>query len=356
MNKSVYIIRHCNANGPNHDLITTLTTCFHDVIEINLEKALKPDFTLALMIVVDVAPDNYQTISLLKNMFRSKSLINVPSFFILSSMRRREIIQANTLGATDFLSHPVDPNEYQKKLEAIANKTIEKSWENLNPTQTAALKVSLKVFEDTFDSLKKGGQLPDSEIRESCDLLIKATAEAGIGDMMSTIRTHHTYTYRHSMMVSSYLVSFALLLGIKGQDLQNIAVGGILHDIGKANVPTKILNKPGPLDQDEWAEMKKHPEHSRKTLEQSDCHPSVVDGCIHHHEKLDGTGYPDALKENEISDIARMVSIADVFSGLTEKRSYKSSLSKQKAYDIMITMKGHLDLDLVAAFKPIALQ
>lgn len=174
--------------------------------------------------------------------------------------------------------------------------------------------------------------------------------------MMSAIRTHHNYTYRHSMMVSGYLISFALLLGIRGQDLQNIAVGGILHDIGKALIPLGILDKPGPLNQEEWQEMRKHPTHSRKNMMGSDCHPSVIDGCVHHHEKLDGTGYPEGLKGDEISDIARMVAIADVFSGLTEKRSYKPSLSNKKAFDIMLSMDGHLDLDLVSAFKPIAIQ
>ncbi|MDG1859442.1 MAG: HD domain-containing protein, partial [Emcibacteraceae bacterium] len=236
------------------------------------------------------------------------------------------------------------------------NNAIEQSWENLNPTQAAALKVSLKVFEDTFDSLKNGGPLPDKEIRESCDLLIKATAGAGIGDMLSAIRTHHNYTYRHSIMVSGYLVAFALLLGIKGQDLQNVAVGGILHDIGKSLIPAEILNKPKALNNEEWLEMCKHPEHSRTILENSTCHKDVINASIQHHEKLDGTGYPDGLKGDQISDIARMVAIADVFSGLTEKRSYKDSFSNKKAYDIMLTMDGHLDLDLVAAFRPIALQ
>lgn len=349
-------MRQKEASGKHHKQVTKLTSYFHDVVELNLEEALEENFSDPLLIILDIAPDNYERISTLKDILGNKSLNKIPIFFILSSLRRIEIIQANNLGATDFITHPIDPKEFQKKLEAIANKTIEKSWENLNPTQTAALKVSLKVFEDTFDGIKSGNKLPDNEIRESCDLLIKATAEAGISDMMSAIRTHHNYTYRHSMMVSGYLAAFALLLGISGQDLQNVTVGGILHDIGKAHVPTELLNKPGPLTDEEWQEMKKHPAHSRKILENSNCHPDVVDGCIHHHEKLDGTGYPDGLKGDEISDIARMVSIADVFSGLTEKRSYKPSLSNQEAYDIMLGMEGHLDLDLVNAFKPIALQ
>lgn len=354
--KLVYIIRQGNASGFHHKKITTITSYYHDVVELTLEQALETDLSSALMLIMDVAPDNYDTISTLRIILNNQDVTEIPIFFILSSMRRIEITQANTLGATDFLSHPVDAKQYQKKLKTIANKTIEQSWENLNPTQCAALKVSLKVFEDIFNNLKKGGTLDDKEVRKCCDLLIKATADKGLSEMLSAIRTHHNYTYRHSMMVSGYLVAFAMLLGIKSQDLQNVAVGGILHDIGKAYVPLEILDKPGALNEEEWDEMRKHPVHSRKILEESNCHRDVVDGCLHHHEKLDGTGYPDGLKATGISDIARMVAIADVFSGLTEKRSYKKSFPNKKAYDIMLTMKNHLDLDLVAAFKPIALQ
>lgn len=353
--KQVYIIRHNDARGTHHNNITKLTSYHHDVTELTLEEALETDKSDALMLIMDVAPDNFDTITTLRLILKSERIKKIPILFILSSMRRVQIIQANTLGATDFLVHPVEHDEFQKKLKAIANNNIEQSWENLSATQSAALKVSLKVFEDTFENIKKGEPLRDKEIRESCDLIIKATAEEGLGAMVTAIRTHHNYTYRHSMMVSGYLVSFAMLLGIKGLDLQNIAVSGILHDIGKARVPTELLNKPSTLTVGEWEEMRKHPEYSREILKNSDCHPDVIDGCVHHHEKINGTGYPDGLADAQITNIARMVAIADVFSGLTEKRSYKKSLSNQKAYDIMLTMNDHLDMDLVAAFKPIAL-
>ncbi|MDG1438906.1 MAG: HD domain-containing protein, partial [Emcibacteraceae bacterium] len=228
----------------------------------------------------------------LRKLLEVDNIQNISIFFILNSMKRRELIQANALGAAEFVSHPIDPDEFQKKLKEIANNTIEQSWENLNPIQAAALKASLKVFEDTFESLRNGEPLPDKEIRESCDLLIKATAEEGIDDMLSSIRTHHNCTYRHSMMVSGYLVAFALLIGVKGQDLQNVAVGGILHDIGKALISAEILDKPTALNDQEWAEMQKHPEHSREILKNSNCHKDVIEASIHHHENLTAQDIP----------------------------------------------------------------
>ena len=178
--KIVYVIRENGASGLNHRKITELTANYHDVEELNLEQALIAPLSSALMLIMDVAPDNYNTVIELRKILKSIDTKEVPIFFILNSMKRGEVMQANTLGAAEFLSHPIDEKEFHKKLKEIANNAIEQSWENLNPTQAAALKVSLKVFEDTFDSLKNGGPLPDKEIRESCDLLIKQRQEQAL--------------------------------------------------------------------------------------------------------------------------------------------------------------------------------
>lgn len=352
----VYIIRkETKYDTKSRELVSTLSSYHHDIKELDFQQAASTDFTSAIMLIVDVKLDNYQTVSSLKTILKKPSEISLPMFFILGSMQRKEIIQAQTLHATDFLAHPINAAKFAEKLRDIANNSIEKSWGKLSKIQESALKANLKVFEDTFTKANKGELISDAELRESCDLIIKATEEGGLTAMMSAIRTHHNYTYRHSMMVSSYLSTFGLLLGIRNTDLQNLTTCGLIHDIGKAHVSPELLNKPGPLTDDEWVIMKTHPEHSRRILEESDFHSDIIDGAIHHHEKINGTGYPDKLKGSGVSDMARMVAIADVFSGLTEKRSYKSGMSNQKAYDIMLSMEGHLDMDLLRAFKPIAI-
>lgn len=237
----------------------------------------------------------------------------------------------------------------------MANNSIENSWSNLSKIQEAALRTSLKMFEDIADNLQKRQPISTDDVKMCCDLTIQATKDEGLATMISAIRTHHNYTYRHSMMVSGYMAAFGLLIGINGLELQNLVTAGLIHDIGKAKIPHELLNKPAKLTDDEWVIMRKHPEYSREILNTLDFHKDINDASIHHHEKLDGTGYPDGLKGDEISDIARMVAIADIFSGLTEKRSYKSSMSNQAAYDIMLSMDGHLDMVLLNAFKPVTL-
>lgn len=352
----VYIIRKETVYDiKSRELISTLSSRHHDIVELDFDQALNTDFSSSIMLIVDVKLEDYETIVSLKNILRKPREIFIPLFFIIGSMRRKEIIQAQSLNAADFLAHPIKNSEFLTKLKNIANNSIEKSWSNLSKFQESALKVNLKVLEDTFAKAKKGEPISNEVIRESCDLIIKAVEEDGLTDMLSAIRTHDNYTYRHSMMVSSYLSAFGLLLGMRNIDRQNMTVCGLAHDIGKVYVAPELLNKPGALTDEEWIEMKMHPVHSRKILNNSDYHPDIIDGIIHHHEKIEGGGYPDNFKGSEVSDMARMVAIADVFSGLTEKRSYKPSMSNQKAYDIMLSMDGHLDMDLLKAFKPIAL-
>ena len=352
----VYIIRKdTKYDTKSRELVSKLTSYHHDIKELDFSQALETIFSSAILFIIDVSLDDYQTIKSLKSILKKPKEHSIPLFFIIGSMQRKEIIQAQTMHATDFLAHPVKVKEFTKKLKNIANNSIEKSWSNLSKIQEAALRANLKVFEDTFTKANKGDLISDEELRESCDLIIKATEEGGITTMLSAIRTHHNYTYRHSMMVSSYLSAFGLLLGMRSADLQNLTTSGLIHDIGKAHVAPELLNKPGPLTDDEWVEMRMHTEYSRKILEGSNFHPDVIDSAIHHHEKIDGSGYPDNLKGEQVSDMARMVAIADVFSGLTEKRSYKQSMTNEKAYDIMLSMTGHLDMDLLSAFKPVAL-
>lgn len=355
--KQVYIIkRHLDEQDADHTMIKEITECYHDIVELSLEQAIDHDFSDAIMLVINISPKDYDTLTALQYVVKGPNEMDIPLLFLLKKMARRELIKAQKLGAARILVFPLNREEYVHTLQEIATESIENSWHDLSETQATALKVSLKVFEDTFAHIKDGQPISNDAIRESCDLIIKAAAEEGLSEMLAAIRSHHNYTYRHSMMVCGYLTSFSILLGITGEELQHLAICGMLHDIGKADVPEELLNKPGPLLDHEWDQMRMHPEHSRRILETSDVHEDVKDGSIHHHEKLDGTGYPDRLAGPQISDFARMVAIADIFSGLTEKRAYKASMSNQKAYDIMVELGGtHLDPDLVRVFKPIAL-
>lgn len=352
----VYIIRIENKpNSTDQASVTDLVSRYHYTAELSIEEAKDIDLDKAIMLIIDLPLNNFNTVTALREILNQPQNQSIPTLFILDKLNRRQTVQVQSLRGTDFLTHPINPKVFLTKLEKIANNSIENSWSDLTKIQEAALRASLKVFEDIIANISNGQPISNDDVRMCCDLTIEATRDEGLASMISAIRTHHNYTYRHSMMVSAYMAAFGLLIGINNIELQNLVSCGLLHDIGKARVPSDLLNKPAPLTKIEWLEMHRHPEYSREILETSDCHNDIKDGAIHHHEKLDGTGYPDGLMGKEVSDIARMVAIADVFSGLTEKRTYKESLSNQDAYDIMLTMKGHLDMDLLKAFKPVTI-
>ena len=125
-------------------------------------------------------------------------------------------------------------------------------------------------------------------------------------------------------------VGFALDLRFAGPDVKRLGMAATLHDIGKARIPLSILDKPGRLDPAEDEIMKRHPVIGYELLKDlAGISPEVLDGVRHHHEYLDGSGYPDALTAPKISDLVRLLTISDIFSALIERRPYKPAMSRQ---------------------------
>jgi putative nucleotidyltransferase with HDIG domain len=162
-------------------------------------------------------------------------------------------------------------------------------------------------------------------------------------------------TYQHCLLVTGLAVAFGQQLGVSRSDRQRLSFAGMLHDIGKARIPLAILEKPGRLDDDETAVMKRHPQFGFDALGTVPGLPSeMLDMVVHHHEYLDGSGYPHGLCASDIADLVRMITIADIFGALIERRSYKPPLSGSAAYRILLDMGPKLDMDLVRAFQSVA--
>jgi len=166
------------------------------------------------------------------------------------------------------------------------------------------------------------------------------------------ITSYDYYTYTHSVNVCLYTVALADALGHRSQqELNIIGVGALLHDIGKSRIDTTILNKHGPLTREEYEIMKRHPEWGVAILKETSLIPEVSYEVVkHHHEKSDGRGYPDRLKEPDIHPYARMASIADVFDALTTRRSYKGALKSYSALQLMGRMRNTFDRDYYKTF------
>ncbi len=156
-------------------------------------------------------------------------------------------------------------------------------------------------------------------------------------------------TYTHSVNVGIFSVALAQSLGFSTEDLLEIGTAAIVHDIGKTRISPTILNKPSPLSENEWKIMKRHPEWGVETLKgRSELTPRMERIVRNHHEKLDGTGYPDGLHLGEIDPVLRIVTICDVFDALTTNRAYKGALSTYDTLQLMRReMKGQIDFDIL---------
>ena len=165
------------------------------------------------------------------------------------------------------------------------------------------------------------------------------------------LKTKDEYTYLHSVAVCALMVALARQLDLDEQSTADLGTAGLLHDIGKMAVPLDLLNKPAKLTDEEFALMQTHPEKGFRLLEKTgDLPPMALDVCRHHHEKIDGTGYPHRLRGTEISLAARMGAICDVYDALTSNRSYKAAWSPVEAITSMREWEGQFDPELLLAF------
>lgn len=158
-------------------------------------------------------------------------------------------------------------------------------------------------------------------------------------------------TEGHSQRVTEITMRIARALGISESELVHVRRGALLHDIGKMGIPDSILLKPGPLNNDEWDIMKRHPVYAYEMLSPISFLKPALDIPYCHHEKWDGTGYPRGLKGNEIPLSARIFSVADVWDALCSARSYRSAYTKEKALDHIRSLENnHFDPEVLKVF------
>lgn len=209
------------------------------------------------------------------------------------------------------------------------------------------------VMRQMFNEARMGQAL-NTEIAKTVSEEITNSVMRNQGALISVVRlkTKDDYTYMHSVAVCALMVALGQQLGLPEDQVRLAGLAGLMHDIGKIGVPLDVLNKPGALTQDEFKVVRNHPTegyHILKTLE--DLHPSVLDVCLHHHERIDGKGYPEGLKGDEISLLSKMGAVCDVYDAITSNRPYKKGWEPGDSIKRMAEWAGaHLDAAVFQAF------
>lgn len=197
-------------------------------------------------------------------------------------------------------------------------------------------KVEEKI-DNLFDDFKKGEDLNVDEILfEMEDFAQEISKERDILSQMRMLNQKDDYTFNHSLAVSVLSISLGKWNKYNEDQIFDLAVTGLLHDIGKLQVPDEIINKPGKLTEEEFEIMKKHSRHGYEMLlETGKFSDDILFGILHHHEKVNGCGYPENLKGDEIHEYAKIVSICDIYHALISKRAYKDKSNPLRVADYL---------------------
>lgn len=169
---------------------------------------------------------------------------------------------------------------------------------------------------------------------------------------LARLKTADEYTYMHSVAVCALMVSLAKQLKLDDEETRGAGLAGLLHDVGKMAVPMEVLNKPGKLTDEEFAQVKRHPEEGWRILKESGASDAAaLDVCLHHHEKTNGTGYPKGLQDADISRLAKMGAVCDVYDAITSNRPYKKGWDPAQSLKQMASwVNGHFDPRIFQAF------
>jgi putative two-component system response regulator len=263
----------------------------------------KPD-----LIMSDISMPGMDGIELYKAVRQRPGGAAIPFIFVTARGTREDIFAAKALGVDDYITKPVTSQELLAAVRARLQRTDE--------LMLVQLKAVLRAMANAIE------------------------ARAG------------EYTLRHVEAVNAYAQALGLELAWIPDDLEALEFGAILHDVGKIGVPEKVLSKTGPLNDDEWIEMRMHPVYGAHMIEGNPYLDSALPVVRHHHERWDGGGYPDQLAGEDIPVGARLLAIADTFHAMTSDRPYRAALSNQEAFEEILAQSGQqFDPEMVEAFE-----
>lgn len=356
---------HRKSHRPTVLFVTDRPNQVHSVVrDLDLLVAVRltslhsaPDPTAFAMLIADVDLRNHAEVMVMRELAQLAMRNRRRVVCLLREHSEHERVQARFLGCDATLP---------------ANCTRDKMIDTIGP------------LIETTDCKPEHGQsrrvLPDPAVGETAVLLADlldpstcvgpaalAAVPAGANVVYDTIRAggldawldivweYDNITYQHCLLVAGLAGAFAHGLGFSHRDRQRLIGGALIHDIGKAQVPLPILNKAGPLTDDELAIMRRHPAIGHELLVHQArsgiaIEPEYLAIVRHHHEYLDGSGYPDALRIDQIPDIIKLVTICDIYAALIERRAYKPKIEPKTALSMLQEMRTKLDLDLVGAF------
>ncbi|WP_313017565.1 HD domain-containing phosphohydrolase [Acetoanaerobium noterae] len=253
------------------------------------------------------------------------------------------------VGGDEFLM--VFPNTDEKEAEYLVDKLYElvsaEKLENIVISISAGWQVRTDASQSIRDTLIKAeNHMFRKKIVES-----QSMRNQTVNLIMQTLSEKNEREKRHSVEVAKWAKEIGVSMGLSVQKVKEIELAGLLHDIGKIAIKEDILNKPGKLTEEEYDEIKRHPESGYHILKSVDEYSSLAQCVLEHHERFDGKGYPKGIKGSQISLIARIIAVADAFEAMIAQRPYRKSLTEEMAIEeIKKNANTQFDPEIVTAF------
>jgi putative nucleotidyltransferase with HDIG domain len=309
----------------------------------------EPVFAPSGVLMVDADLREAARVAQIKGVLAELHDIN-EKLFVVHRHLHHLVAQAYALGATSVVHNAKEAASKLKQVEA-AMRTAQLGSEDV-PAEVGDCG---QAFAAMFSAIGLGKAIHLADAETVTSQIIASITQHGLTGWLDDVRKYHEGTFQHCLLVTGIAVAFALDLKFAAQDVKRLGLAATLHDIGKARIPLSILDKPGRLDRNEEEIMRQHPIIGYDLLKDiPDVSADALDAVRHHHEYLDGSGYPDALASGQVSDVARLLTISDIFAALIESRPYRPPMSRQDAYKILCDMDGKLEQPLVKTFRKVA--
>jgi putative nucleotidyltransferase with HDIG domain len=323
---------------------------------LSLDQFTADDISGAKMIVSNVSLDDADAVQALKATLDRHRMSKTPVLCILPEANHRAVCQANAIGATATLPANVSRERLLGTItDLLASQRPAHEASTTAAVRSSAMQAGVSLA-GIMDAIESGATLSDETLSQGTNLVVNAIANAEIRDWLNVVWDYDDATYQHCLLVAGLAAALAKDLGFNQDDSRRLVKATLLHDVGKAKIPLAILNKPGRLSDDELDIMRTHAVLGHELLmEQGAFDPEQLSVVRHHHEYLDGSGYPDGLVATQIIDLVRLTTICDIYAALIERRVYKAPMAPDVAFSKLQEMGEKLDAALVAAFRKVTI-
>ena len=240
-----------------------------------------------------------------------------------------------------------------KNISPATLKTIEREMKNdrVKVTLSESVKERVATGMQFMFNNPKDAEMMNAANSISGELMKAISQNDAIAVDISALKVSDEYTFKHSVDVASIAMIMAKQCNMSDKSVYQIGLAGLLHDLGKSEIPNEILNKPGRLTDEEFAVIKKHPIYGYNLIkDRTELSPEILLGVLQHHEKINGKGYPMGVTDNKLTPFARLLSIADIYDALVTERPYKKGFTPRDSVEMIMAMTGELDIKFIKVF------